>query len=472
MRFLRFATGFSFLATVALSQIPSGQQYPPGQYPPGQYPPGQYPPNTYPGGGYPPNNYPGGGYPNNYPGRLPIPELKLPKRGAKDKKSESDVKIAMAAVDGSLRSLGEKDLVLQAGPKKLLRFRLLAKTQFRNKEGEAIRDSLLHPGDQLSVQVNSDDEETALRVTLLKTATPSERAAAELPFDPAGVRAPRAEDLGKPKTVTVQQSPAAAETESATEASPDAAAPGAAPAPAAAPVKPLGSDEETIVEARIEAANFTSTLPNFTVDQVTTRYFSTGWPAHWQKIDEVTADVASVDGREEYRNIKVNGAPVNRPPEHTGSWSTGEFSTTMEDVLSIPTNAKFHRRPGEDRIGSRQAVVFDLTVTAGNSHWELASPDGRRYSTAYEGAIWIDKDTRRVLRIEQSTTGLPLDFPLSKAETILTYGFVKIDNKPYLLPAGSETLGCSRGSGACTRNVIEFKNYKKFTTESTVTFGK
>jgi hypothetical protein len=455
--FLRFATGFSFLAVAALAQ------YPPGQYPPGGYPP-QYPPNTYPGGGYPPNTYPGGGYPNNYPNRMPIPELKLPKRGDKDKKSENDIKIAMAGVDGALRKLGEKDLVLQAGPKKLLRFRLLAKTQFRNKEGEAIRDSLLHPGDQLSVQVNSDDEETALRVTLLKSGSASDRAAAELPFDPASLRAPRAEDFGKARSVTVQQSAAATEPEPATESSPDS------PPPAAA--KPLGTDEETIVEARIEAAAFTSSLPNFTVEQLTTRYFSTGWPAHWQKIDEVTADVASVDGREEYRNIKVNGVPVNRPPEHTGSWSTGEFSTTMEDVLSIPTNAKFHRRPGEDRIASRQAVVFDLTVTAGNSHWELASPDGRRYNAAYEGSIWIDKDTRRVLRIEQRTTGLPQDFPLSKAETVLTYAFVKIDNKPYLLPAGSETLGCARGSGACTRNVIEFKNYKKFTTESTVTFGK
>ena len=460
MRFLKFATGLSFLAAFALAQYPRGGQYPPGQYPPGQYPPGQYPP-----GQYPPNTYPGGGYPpGGYPNSLPIPELKFPKRGDKSK-SENEVKMVMAAVDGSLRNLGEKDLVLQAGPKKLLRFRLLAKTQFRNKEGEAIRDSLLHPGDQLSVQVNSDDEETAIRVTLLKTASASERAAAELPFDAASVRAPRAGDLGKSKTVTVQRSPGTTESEPAAESSS-----GASGSPAAS--KPLGSDEQTIVEARNEAAAFTSSLPNFTVEQLTTRYFSPGWPARWQKIDEVTADVAYVNGNDEYRNIKVNGAPVNRPPEHTGTWSTGEFSTTMEDVLSIGTNAKFHRRPGEDRVGSRQAVVFDLTVTAGNSHWELASPDGRHYNTEYEGAIWIDKDTRRVLRLEQRTTGLPLDFPLSKAETVLTYAFVKIDDKAYLLPAGSETVGCSRGSGACTRNVIEFKNYKKFTAESTVSFGK
>ena len=110
-------------------------------------------------------------------------------------------------------------------------------------------------------------------------------------------------------------------------------------------------------------------------------------------------------------------------------------------MIRVQNEDTIHR-PGEDRIGSRQAVVFDFTVTAGNSHWELASPDGRGYNAAYEGAIWIDKDTRRVLRIEQSTTGLPQDFPLSKAETVLTYAFVKIDNKPYLLPAGSENLGC------------------------------
>jgi hypothetical protein len=448
----RFVPGLVLLATLA-----------PAQYPPGGYPP-QYPPTTYPGGGYPPNTYPGGNYPpNGYPSRLPIPDIHLPKRGEKDKsKSENEVKMTMASVDGALRKLGEKDLVLQAGPQKLLRFRLLTKTQFRGKDGDPIRDSLLHPGDQLSVQVNSDDEETALRVTLLKTASASERASAELPFDGASVRAPKAEDLTKGKSVTVQQAP---EPERA-PAEPSADA----PAPAAA--KPLGSDEETIVEARMEAATFTSSLPNFTVDQLTTRYFSTTWPARWQKIDEVTADVAVVGGKEEYRNIAVNGAPVNRPPEHTGTWSTGEFSTTMEDVLSIPTNAKFKRRPGEDRIASRQAVVFDYTVAAANSHWTLVSPDNRQYNTAYEGAIWIDKDTRRVLRIEQRTTGLPQDYPLSRAETVLTYAFVKIDNKPYLLPAGSENLGCARGSGACTRNVIEFKNYKKFTTESTVNFGK
>jgi hypothetical protein len=472
------------LPVAALAQFP-GQyppgQYPPGQYPPGQYPPGGYPPTTYPGG-YPPGTYPGGYPPNTYPTRLPggvpvgipVPEVKLPKKDKdKEKPKEGEVKMTLASVEGALRKLGEKDLVLQAGPKKLLRFRLLAKTQFRNKEGEPIRDSLLHPGDELSIQVNTDDAETALRVTLMKSATASDRSAAELPYDDSSVRAPQAADLGRSRTVSVDQTespdaaPAAAE--SAPASSPDA--PGPAPAAAPKASKPLGTDDEVILEARLEAARFTEALPDFTARQLTSRYFSNTWPAVWQKIDEITADVSVAGGKEEYRNIAVNGTPVDRPPERTGTWSTGEFSTTMEDVLSLPTAAKFKRR-GEDRIASRAAVVFDLTVAQPNSHWTLVSPDGRKYNPAYEGAIWIDKETRRVLRIEQRTTSMPQDFPLLKAESTLTYAFAPIDRKPYLLPATSENLGCWRGSGTCMRNTIEFKNYKKFEAESKVTFGK
>jgi hypothetical protein len=464
MRLARFLLGLPIAAAVALAQYPT--QYPPQTYPPNTYPPQTYPPNTYPGGQYPPNTYPPNTYP--LPGRVPvgvpIPEVKLPRRGEKDKGkgADSEVKLTLAAVDGSLRRLREKDLVLQTGSKKLLRFRLLAKTRFLNKEGEPIRDSLLHPGDQLSVQVNPDDEETALRVTLLKSASESERRTAELPFDEATARAPRAEDLGKAKTVSVEQS-APAET---------AAEPNADEAPkTTAPAKAPGSDSEIIQDAREVAARFTADLPNFTAQQFTTRYFSVTWPAHWQKLDEVTADIAHVDGKEEYRNIKVNGMPVNQPPERSGAWSTGEFSTTMEDVLSLATNARFKRR-GDDRLSGRPALVFDLAVAQPNSHWSIVAPDGRALYPAYEGAIWIDKETRRVLRIEMRTVDLPQDFPFLKAESTLTYGFVKIDNKPYLLPAGSEALGCARGSGSCTRNTIEFKDYKKFTAESSITFGK
>ena len=461
-------------STPAFAQYPS--QYPPGTYPQGgQYPPGQYPPNTYPPGQYPPNN------PNTYPTRLPggvpvnlpVPELKLPKK--KDDKGgakSEETRITIASVDGTLRRLREKDLVLEIPHKTVLRFRLIAKTKFQNKAGEPVRDSLLHPGDQLSVQVSPDDEETALRVILLRSGTASERTAGERPVEEAGIRAPRSEDLSKPRTISTHESAAETVEESKSPAEATASA-GTADDPETAPESRgprANTDEAVIADARSASANFTATLPNYLVQQVTIRYFSPASPARWQLIDQVTADLAYVDGKEDYRNFRIDGKPIDRP-EHSGSWSTGEFSTTLEDILSPATNASFRRR-SEEKLNGRTAIVFNYTVPQSNSHWTMVSPDDRRYNPAFDGAIWVDKDSRRVLRIEQRTSAMPRDWPLKSAECVLEYGYVKIDQKTYLLPATAENVGCMSGSGACTRNLIEFRNYRKFTTESNVRFDK
>jgi hypothetical protein len=478
---------------LASAQYPAGGQYPTGQYPPNQYPTGGQYPNggQYPPGQYPPGQYPPGQYPNTYPGNrlpggIPMPNIHLPGKKSKDKAGE-EVRTTVASADGSLRKLGEKDLLLQTGKSVILRFRLLAKTKFENKAGEAIRDSLLHPGDQISVQVSPDDTETAVRVTLMRAATPGERSAAEQPVAEAAVRAPVASDLSKPRTVTTREAAASADgaapsgaTEDgdapklqrrsdAAEGTADAAGPDAPPAAESNDPRRY-TDAQIIQDARAAASTFSAGLPNYLVQQVTSRYFATGFPTHWQDIDEVTADLAYVDGKEDYRNVKVNGNPVNNP-ERTGTWSTGEFGTTLEDLMSPITNAAFKRR-GEEKMVGRTAVVYDYSVAQTNSHWTMVSPDGRQYKPSYEGAVWIDKESRRVLRIEQRTTAFPRDFTLSRAECKLQYAWVKIEQKSYLLPSASENIGCMSGSGACTRNVLEFKNYRKFTTESNITFGK
>jgi hypothetical protein len=469
------------LGALASAQYPPGQ-YPPGQYPPGQYPPGQYPPGPYPPGQYPPNTYPPSTYP--VPGGVPIgiqvPEIKLPKPGSKDKDKKDKAgstheapKTTVVSVDGTLRHLGEKVLVLQAA-RGTLRFRLLAKTQFRNKAGDSIRDSLLHPGDQLSVEVSPDDEETALRVIFLREATQAERSASAAPVEEAGVRAPMPEDFGKPHSMTTQAA-GSEEVESRTAPPPPASAPApdggnaVPPPPPSDPRAPqFNSDEQIIADARSVAAAFSASLPDYLVQQITSRYFSPGGFGGWRPIDVVTADLAYVGGKEDYRNFRIDGKPVDRP-EDSGSWSTGEFGTTLEDVLSLATNASF-RRVREEPVAAGTALVYDLSVPQPNSHWTLVTPDQRRYRAAYEGAIWIDKQTHRVLRIEQRATELPRDFPFNRAEATLSYAFAEIEGRTYLLPGSAENIFCASGSGACTRNTIEFRDYRKFTTESQVRF--
>lgn len=450
----------------ALAQYPS--QYPPGQYPPGQYPPGQYPqdPSTYPG---------------RLPGGMQLPRIPWPKRKPKEDKKEekgkeNEGRMELNSMDGLLRELASKHLLLTAG-QQTYRFRLLSKTRFLDKQGEAIRDSLLQPGDMLSVQASKEDPETALRVTLLRSGSPADKAEASKPVDSRSVRTPEAADLGGssgPSTIPPRGNK---EEKDETEV----------PAPAPARGEPhqardestarrpsteatsLPPDLQVLADARDAAAAFSKDLPNFLVEQVTTRSQGAAEPPDWRVLDVVTSDVSCVNGKEHYSNVRVNGRPADRPVENSGAWTTGEFVTTLEDLFAPDTEARFERvRDG--RAASRPASVYSFAVEARNSHWVLVAENGQRYKPAYSGEVWIDKESRRVLRITQQADGLPASFAVQKAETRIDYGFVRIDNGTYLLPIESETTGCQRSSAQCNRNVISFRNYRRFSADSKILY--
>ena len=135
-----------------------------------------------------------------------------------------------------------------------------------------------------------------------------------------------------------------------------------------------------------------------------------------------------------------------------------------------PATAAVFKPYGEDRVAGRPAWVYSLNVTQKNSHWMLVAQSGRQYAPAYKGMIWIDKDTHRTLRIEQEAVGLPRDFAYDKSESTLEYGYADIDGKRYLLPRQSINMACMTGQSGCMRNVIDFRNYRKFTADSAITF--
>jgi hypothetical protein len=423
---------------------------------------------------------------------------KLPGRKPKDTSTptSNNTRVALRAVDGTLRELGEKDLYLEGGNHKIFKFRLLAKTLFRDKEGETVRDSLLKAGDQLSVQVNGDDPETALRVVLTRTGLVAERTAAGRPFDHDSAKAPEYSDTHSGPTVDAEPSvsksggpepslskgggsePATTATVNPNEEHPQPAlhpeerAPEPQPVqPAKAAPRPNSSSDEIIDSARDASDKLSDGLPNFLVKQNTTRYYSTTYPARWRVLDVVTADVVSVGGKEDYRNIMVDGKPSTRPVEKTGAWSTGEFQTTLDSLLSPYSAASFHKT-ADDTLGGRPAYTYSFTVLQENSNWDIYAPGGSKATPAYSGSMWVDKETRNVMRIEEQTGPLPADFPFDKAESVVEYGFVRLDAKTYALPTHSEVLTCQRGSSSCTKNEINFQNYRKFTTDSTITFDK
>jgi hypothetical protein len=140
------------------------------------------------------------------------------------------------------------------------------------------------------------------------------------------------------------------------------------------------------------------------------------------------------------------------------------------NLFNPATAAEFHFRR-DSRAGNVTAKMYDFEVAKENSHWDIHA-GAQSYMPAYTGSIWIDPKSARVLRIEMEAKGMPGEFPLDHVESATDYANVRLgDLKEHLLPVHSEILSCERGSNQCSRNVIDFRNYHKYSGESTITFG-
>ncbi len=230
-------------------------------------------------------------------------------------------------------------------------------------------------------------------------------------------------------------------------------------------------DDPVIQKAREMAASFAGALPNFFCQQNTTRYQTDNPKRGWDAIDIVSADVAYENGRESYKNIKVGNKVVGQSMDALpGTRSTGEFATQLE-ILMHPGTAAVFRKNGQDSIRGRQAWVYKFDIPRERANWRIEG-NSQLYYPAYRGSVWIDKETSRVLRIEQEARNMPPRFQFDTVESSTDYDFVRLGTpEQYLLPVEAEVLSCERGTSNCSRNKIEFRNYRKFGAESSISFG-
>ena len=232
----------------------------------------------------------------------------------------------------------------------------------------------------------------------------------------------------------------------------------------------LSPQAELIERAREWALTFTETLPNYVSQQFTTRYQKIPGERDWQAKDIVSANVVYENGKEDYRNIAINGkSQVKRMEDLPGHWSTGEFGTTLRSLFHPGRRAIF-RYVKQTTIIGMNASVYDYSVKREDSDWHIAL-GSQAIIPAYSGRVWIDQKTARVIRIEMQADAIPKDFPLDRVEAASDYGLVRLATADqFMLPLHAETLTCERGSTFCSRNVIEFRNYKKFSGEANITF--
>jgi hypothetical protein len=456
---------------------------------------------------YPPGTYP----PVGYPGGYPTPGIPLPGRtGGKAQPNSSTKGQPLPSFHGKLKQMDAKSILLSLDDDRMLVFTRDSKTKFY-KDGKEIKDPKFNANDQLSIEGPEDNAGflTAVNVYWEKAAGAATTADskpkddkvpdawADTPSQTHGTEAappPAKRDSDDPGPPTLQHGQVADPSREKSAPVPDqppasdrptlSAANGQLPdrLPQFTPhddgansndaiMGSLRHQDDLIRKAADTALDFTQTLPNYVCQELMSRYASQTRPANWQALDVVSTEVIYENGKEDYRKITLNGRPVNKKMEEmNGSWSTGEFGTVLISLFSPATGTEFHYRR-DARMAGILTKEYDFTVTHANSNWSIHI-GGQTYDPGYSGTVWIDPSSARVMRIEMSARSFPSDFGTDDVESATDYEYIRLgDAKQYLLPVHAETLSCVRGTNDCSRNVIDFRNYRKYTGESTITFG-
>jgi hypothetical protein len=243
-----------------------------------------------------------------------------------------------------------------------------------------------------------------------------------------------------------------------------------APRPAAVQIPPPSPEEQhkIIEETREYALNYTKSLPDFICTQVTRRFYDPSGLEFWQSADTLTTRVSYFEQKEDYKLIMINNRMTTQSYDSVGgATSTGEFGSLLREIFLPESNTRFLWERWATLRGHR-AYVFAYRVSQLNSKWRISFERRLEIIAGYNGLIYIDKETGMVLRITLEAEDIPPSFPIQQAATVLDYDFAKISEREFLLPLRAQVR--MRQGKFLTRNDVEFRLYRKFSAESTITY--
>ena len=262
--------------------------------------------------------------------------------------------------------------------------------------------------------------------------------------------------------------------------SPEAAAQAATPVasatsePAATPERSGLPDRETwpqfLEEVRSTAMAYTENLPNFICTQITQRYLRRLPRTGWVRVDNFVAELTYYDKQEHYKLVSVgnrSAASDATLESLKGTTSTGEFGSSLNYLFDPATGTQF-RFEGIDHSRGSPTVRVGFRVPKKSSKRSIIFREGTTelgVVTPYRGRCWIDPDSLQVVQIKERAYRIPENFPITRSEGSTEYNQVKIAGQQHWLPVRAEVLLENRSAKLHTRNVIQFKQYRRFGSE-------
>jgi hypothetical protein len=234
--------------------------------------------------------------------------------------------------------------------------------------------------------------------------------------------------------------------------------------------RPSDPDAAAIIEkSRQKALDYTRSLPDFVCTEVVRRYVSDGRVSRWRQIDTLAIKLSYFQHAEEHKLELIDGKPTERKYEELeNATSSGEFGAVLREIFDPASEAAFDWESWKN-LRKHRTAVYQYAVSAAHSPYVLKS-DNRRAIVGIHGVLEIDSETGEVLHVTYAAYDVPKELGLKSAVSTVDYDFAEVGGRDYLLPVRSEME--MHGPRAWVWNKMEFREYRKFSADSTIKFGE
>ena len=84
--------------------------------------------------------------------------------------------------------------------------------------------------------------------------------------------------------------------------------------------------------------------------------------------------------------------------------------------------------------------VYSYQVTQERSKYSIQYERLQPIVPAYNGLVYVDRDTLTIMRVTQEVTQVPAGFPITYVRNILDYDTVQISGQRFILPLKASTV--------------------------------
>jgi len=232
--------------------------------------------------------------------------------------------------------------------------------------------------------------------------------------------------------------------------------------------RPVDADSAALIErSRQKALDYTNSLPDFICSEEIHRYTA---PAEgvWTLSDTLTVKLGYSRQMEMHKLELIDGKPTDRSFDDLGgATSSGEFGGVLRTIFDPASKTAFDWSSSR-AVRNRRAAVYHYTVAAANSPYYVEHKK-QVGIVGLHGTVTVDHESGEVIALNYIAYDIPKQLELQSLIGSVEYDLATVGGGTRLLPARSEME--MHASELWTRNKTEFRDYRKFSADSSIEFG-